>query len=308
MNCFPSYLYQTPSPCYVCEEELLENNLKLLKQIKDKTNIKILVALKGFAMFSTFGVLKKYLDGACASGLYEARLSHEELLLETHTYSPAYKEEEIKDIAKLSDHLSFNSFNMVKKFAKKAKEINPKISLGVRINPQISVAPTELYNPCAPYSRFGITKENFDEEIFKYDIEGFHIHALCEQGSEEFESILYEFEKKFAKYFKKLKWINFGGGHHITKKGYNVQKLIDVLNNFKSRYPHLEIYLEPGEAIGWQSGVLIATVLDIVYNKMNIAILDTSAEAHMPDTLAMPYRADVRGAGMAGKKKHLYRL
>jgi len=131
---------------------------------------------------------------------------------------------------------------------------------------------------------------------------------LCEQGSEEFESILYEFEKKFAKYFKKLKWINFGGGHHITKKGYNVQKLIDVLNNFKSRYPHLEIYLEPGEAIGWQSGVLIATVLDIVYNKMNIAILDTSAEAHMPDTLAMPYRADVRDAGIAGEKKHLYRL
>ena len=302
----PLYLYKTPSPCYVCEEKLLEKNLKLLKKIKDKTGVKILVALKGFAMFSTFGLVKKYLDGACASGLYEARLSFEELGLETHTYSPAYKE--IKKIAKLSNHLVFNSFNMVQKFAKKAKKINPQISLGVRINPQISASPTDLYNPCAPYSRFGITKKEFQEEIFDYGIEGFHIHALCEQGSKEFEIVLKEFEKKFGNYFKNLKWINFGGGHHITKKGYDVKRLIKILNNFKAKYPHIQTYLEPGEAIGWQTGVLVATVLDIVHNEMDIAILDTSAEAHMPDTLAMPYRANIRGATLPYKKKYTYKI
>ncbi len=300
-------LNSLPSPCWVLEEELLIKNLEILKNIKDKTGVKILLALKGYALWHSFDTVSKYLDGCCASGLNEALLAKEEFKKEVHTYSPAFKDEEIEQIAKISNHLVFNSGNQLKKFAKKTKEINPKISLGVRVNPEVSLAPKEIYNPCGIYSRLGIKAEDFKEEFLK-DIEGIHFHALCEEDSAALEKVLQAFEEKFGKYLPKLKWVNFGGGHHITRENYNTEHLINLLNSFSAKYPHLQIYLEPGEAVGWQTGVLVATVLDIVHNKMDIAILDTSAEAHMPDTIIMPYRADVRGAKEPNVLPYTYRL
>ena len=293
-----------PSPAYVCEEELLENNLKLLKRVQDETGVKILLALKGFAMHSTFDLCKKYLKGCCASGLHEALLAKEEFGKEVHTYSPAFKDEEIDEIISISNHLVFNSFNQLKRYKDKAFK---KVSLGVRLNPEYSSVEVDLYNPCAPNSRLGITKANFDESQLQY-LEGFHFHALCEQNVDALEGALANFEKNFSLYFSQLKWVNFGGGHHITRADYDVEGLINLLKDFKARYPHLEVYMEPGEAVGWQTGYLVATVLDIVNNGMDLAILDTSAEAHMPDTLAMPYRAMIRNSAVAFEKKYTYRL
>ena len=297
-------LEKLPSPAYVCEEELLENNLKLLKRVQDETGVKILLALKGFAMHSTFDLCKKYLKGCCASGLHEALLAKEEFGKEVHTYSPAFKDEEIDEIISISNHLVFNSFNQLKRYKDKAFK---KVSLGVRLNPEYSSVEVDLYNPCAPNSRLGITKANFDESQLQY-LEGFHFHALCEQNVDALEGALANFEKNFSLYFSQLKWVNFGGGHHITRADYDVEGLINLLKDFKARYPHLEVYMEPGEAIGWQTGYLVATVLDIVNNGMDLAILDTSAEAHMPDTLAMPYRAMIRNSAVAFEKKYTYRL
>ncbi len=300
-------LEQIPTPCWLLEEKLLRRNLEILKNIKDKTGVKILLALKGYALWKSFDLIREYLDGCCASGLHEALLAKEEFKKEVHTYSPAFKEEEIEQIAQISNHLVFNSINQLEKFANKAKKINPKLSIGLRINPQVSAAPVELYNPCAPYSRLGVTKANFDERVLDL-IEGLHFHALCEEDATSLEVVLKAFIEQFGKYFSKLKWVNFGGGHHITKKGYNKELLIKLLNDFKAQYPHLQIYLEPGEAVGWESGVLIAKVLDIVENGMKIAILDTSAEAHMPDTIIMPYKAEIRGAKEPGVLPYTYRL
>ena len=293
-----------PSPAYVCEEELLENNLKLLKRVQDETGVKILLALKGFAMHSTFDLCKKYLKGCCASGLHEALLAKEEFGKEVHTYSPAFKDEEIDEIISISNHLVFNSFNQLKRYKDKAFK---KVSLGVRLNPEYSSVEVDLYNPCAPNSRLGITKANFDESQLQY-LEGFHFHALCEQNVDALEGALANFEKNFSLYFSQLKWVNFGGGHHITRADYDVEGLINLLKDFKARYHHIEVYMEPGEAVGWQTGYLVATVLDIVNNGMDLAILDTSAEAHMPDTLAMPYRAMIRNSAVAFEKKYTYRL
>lgn len=293
-----------PSPSYVCEERLLENNLKLLKRVQDEADVNILLALKGFALHSTFDLCKKYLKGCCASGLHEAILAKEEFGGEVHTYSPAFKEEEFDEIVELSNHVVFNSFNQLRQFRDKAIG---KTSLGLRVNPEYSSVEVDLYNPCGAFSRLGITKANFEENELD-GIDGLHFHALCEQNVDALEGALANFEKNFGKYLSKMKWVNFGGGHHITRADYDVEGLIKLLKEFKLRYPHLEVYLEPGEAVGWQTGYLMATVLDIVNNGMDIAILDTSAEAHMPDTLAMPYRADIRGSGEANEKEFTYRL
>lgn len=300
-------LSQLPSPCWLLEEKLLKRNLNILKNIKDKTGVSILLALKGYALWKSFNIVKEYLDGCCASGLNEALLAYEEFGKDVHTYSPAFKNDEIKQIAKISNHLLFNSENQLNSFAKIVKEINPKISIGLRVNPETSVAPVEIYNPCGVYSRLGIKATDFKEEFLKH-IEGLHFHALCEEDSTSLKLVLEAFEEKFAKYLHKLKWVNFGGGHHITRDGYNIELLIELINNFKAKYPHLKIYIEPGEAVGWQTGTLIATVLDIVHNGIDIAILDTSAEAHMPDTIIMPYRAEVRDAKEPNVLKHTYRL
>ena len=292
------------TPYYMLEEEKLENNLQLLDYIQKQSGAKILLALKGFAFSSSADLVSKYLQGCCASGLHEAKYAKEIFKKEVHTYSPAFKDEEIDEILSLSNHIVFNSFSQLKKYKKKAKEKN--VSIGLRINPEVSASPKEIYNPCGLYSRLGITKKNFEAD--KLDgVEGFHFHALCEQGADELEEVLKGFEEKFGEYFKNLKWINFGGGHHITKKGYDVEKLIRLIKEFKAKYD-VDVYLEPGEAVGWQTGVLVASVLDIVENGMEIAILDTSAEAHMPDTIIMPYRAEVRGAKEAGELPYTYRL
>lgn len=281
-------------------------NLKLMQKIKDDSGAKVLLALKGFSLWKSFDTIRPYLDGCCASGLHEAKLGHEEFQKEVHTYSPAFKAEEIEEIASISHHMVFNSPAQFKRFASKAKEINPELSLGLRINPEFSQAPKEIYNPCGLYSRLGTTLDNFDESLLD-QCDGLHFHALCEEDSNALESVLVAFEEKFGSYIPQMKWINFGGGHHITRTGYDIEKLISLIKKFKSRYD-VDVYLEPGEAVGWQTGPLITTVLDIVHNGIDIAILDSSAEAHMPDTIIMPYRADVRDAGKANEKKHTYRL
>ncbi|MBA1437945.1 MAG: carboxynorspermidine decarboxylase [Epsilonproteobacteria bacterium] len=303
---------QLETPVYVCEEELLEKNLKLLEYVQNQSGAKIILALKGFAMYATFDLCAKYLQGCTASGLHEAKLAKEEFCCynpkaEVHTYSPAFKGSEIEDIAKISDHIVFNSPNQLEKYILKVKEINPAIEISLRVNPEYSASPVDLYNPCGLYSRLGTTLKNFDEALLK-QLDGLNFHALCEQDADALEGVLDAFEKKFGKYIHNLKYVNFGGGHHITKKGYDVEKLIWLIKDFKKKYNNIEVYLEPGEAVGWQTGYLEATVLEIIDNGMQIAILDTSAEAHMPDTLAMPYRVDVRGSGEAGEKKYTYRL
>ena len=300
-------LEDIPTPAYVCQEKLLEKNLQLLAKVKDQSGAKIILALKGFAMWSTFNLVEQYLDGCTASGLHEAMLAHEKFQGEVHTYSPAFKEEDIASIASISDHIVFNSPSQCKRYIAQVKEINPELSISLRVNPEFSASPVDMYNPCALYSRLGTTLANFDESILPL-IDGLNFHALCEQDADALEGVLTAFEEKFGPYIDGMKFINFGGGHHITRKGYDVDKLIQLIVDFKKRHNNIEVYLEPGEAVGWETGYLISTVLDIVDNGMKIAILDTSAEAHMPDTLAMPYRAMVRGSAEAGVKKYTYRL
>jgi carboxynorspermidine decarboxylase len=303
----PEILDHLPSPVWLLEEHLLENNLKILNDIKKQTGVKILLALKGFAFWHEADIIKYHLDGTCASGLHEAMLGNEHFWGDVHTYSPAYKTDEIDRIAGISKHMVFNSPDQIMRFVSQAKMTNPALSIGLRVNPEHSAAPTDLYNPCAPYSRLGTLSKNMDFEILKH-IEGLHFHALCEQDATALAEVVEVFESKFGAYLPHLKWVNFGGGHHITRADYDRDKLVVLLNDFHARHPHLEIYLEPGEAVGWETGVLVATVLDIVHNGIDIAILDTSAEAHMPDTIIMPYRAEVRGAGQPGEKPHTYRL
>jgi len=304
-------MHNLQTPYYVCEEELLENNLKILDDIQKRSGAKIILALKGFAMWGTFPLVSSYLKGCTASGLYEARLAKEEFLkynseAEIHTYSPAFSESDIIEIAKISNHIVFNSPNQINKFLLKAKEINPKIHTSLRINPEVSASPKDIYNPCGLYSRLGTTLKNIDKSTLDR-LDGLNFHALCEQNVDALEEVLLAFEENFSKYFKNLKYINFGGGHHITKKGYDIERLICIIKEFRLKY-QINVYLEPGEAVGWETGYLAATVLDVFENGMNVAILDTSAEAHMPDTLAMPYRADVRDSGVANEKKYTYRL
>jgi len=296
----------TPSPCWILDEEKLKKNLHIIDSIRTKSGAKILLALKGYALWKSFDICKPYLNGCCASGLHEAKLAHETFSKEVHTYAPAFKEEEIEEIASISHHIVFNSPSQLRKFGNRVKKINPNISIGLRVNPEYSQSPKEIYNPCAIHSRLGTTLKNIDEDALS-SCDGLHFHALCEQSADALEEVLKHFEANFAKYIPKMKWINFGGGHHITRKGYDIDKLVQLITNFKTKYD-VEIYLEPGEAIGWETGSLITTVLDIVHNGIDIAILDSSAEAHMPDTIIMPYRSEVFGAGTKDEKKHNYRL
>lgn len=299
-----SILHKVQTPVYICEEELLEENLKRLLYIKQKSGAKILLALKGFALQDSFYMVSKYLDGCTASGLHEATLGFLEFKKEVHTYSPAYKESDFEELIKISNHIIFNSFSQWNKYKLK---IPKNVSAGLRINPEASSSPVDIYNPCAPFSRLGITKEAFKKDELG-SIEGLHFHALCEQNVDALEFVLSSFEKNFGEFIPRMKWINFGGGHHITRDDYDIERLIFVIQEFKKRYNNIEVYLEPGEAVGWQSGALVATVLDIVKNKMDIVILDTSAEAHMPDTLAMPYKAQIRGAKEPNEKAYTYKL
>lgn len=295
------------TPMYICEESLLEKNLLLMQRIQDESGAKIILALKGFAMWSTFDLVGKYLQGCTASGLHEAKLAREIMNREVHTYSPAFKDDEIDEIARISDDIVFNSPTQFHRYYERVKTINPNIAVSLRVNPQYSSSPVDLYNPCGLFSRLGTTIDNFDASIVS-KLDGLNFHALCEQNVDALEGVLAAFEEKFGPYIDQMKYVNFGGGHHITRVDYDVERLIEVIRAFKARHNNITVYLEPGEAVGWQTGYLVASVLDIIHNGMDLAILDTSAEAHMPDTLAMPYRAMVRNSGEAGEKAYTYRL
>jgi carboxynorspermidine decarboxylase len=293
------------TPSYVVSLEKLENNLKILKGVEDKTGAHILMALKGFSMFSTFPLIKKYLSGSEASSVNEARLGCEEFGKETHVFSPSYTNENIKEYLKYADHLVFNSFSQWNKF--KSKCIG-KVSCGLRVNLEHSEVETSMYDPSSEKSHFGVTIGNFERNDLK-GIEGLHFHNLCELGADALERSLKVFEEKFGEFLPQMKWVNFGGGHHITRKDYNLELLCKILNDFKLRYPHLEVYLEPGEAVALNAGVLVASVVDIFKNGINIAVLDVSATTHMPDVLEMPYLPSILGAEQAiPRKEHNYRL
>lgn len=292
------------TPAYIISEELLERNLKILDRVQRESGAKILVALKGYATWATFPLLSQYLAGAAASGLWEARLG-KMAEWEVHTYCPAFRESEIDEVADLSHTVIFNSFNQLSRFRDRVKG---KAKIGLRVNPGVSSAPVPLYDPCALYSRLGIPRSQFKKGELE-GVSGLHFHALCEQLDTALEKVLEGFKRNFGDVLKDMEWVNFGGGHHITRDEYNVDNLIRIIKEFKREFPNIkEVYLEPGEAVGLNAGFLVAEVLDIVHNGMDIAILDTSAEAHMPDVLAMPYRPPVVGAGEPGEKRFTYRL
>ncbi len=296
---------QVPSPCYVLEESRLIRNLEILKRVEDSADVKIICALKGYSMWSTFPLIGKYLAGATASSLNEARLAREEMGKEVHVFAPVYRESEIDEILSYANHITFNSFSQWTRF--KEKTLERHMSPGIRVNPEFSTVETDLYNPCGRFSRLGVTRKEFRPELLE-GIEGLHFHALCEQNADALEAVLQNFEERFGEWIPQMKWVNFGGGHHITRKDYDVERLIRILQDFHRRYPNVQVILEPGEAVGWQTGELVATVEDIVHNEKDIAILDISVSAHMPDCLEMPYRPTVLGAGNPGEKKFDYRL
>lgn len=297
---------QAPSPAFVVDERLLERNLKLLKSVQDRTNCDILLALKGFSMWSTFPMARNYLAGITSSSLFEARLGYEEFGKEVHAYAPAYAEHEIDEYLTYVDHIVFNSFDQLNKYKDKVLDHEKNISIGLRVNPGYSEVETPLYDPCYINSRLGIPFESFKPDELD-GVEGIHFHAMCEQGAEVLERILVHFEEKYGKYLHQMKWINFGGGHHITKPGYNVELLVSLINRIQETYD-VKVILEPGEAIALNTGYLVATVLDIVHNGMELAIVDSSATCHMPDTLEMPYRAHIIGSGQPNEKAYTYRL
>ena len=296
---------QVPSPCFVLDETRLRRNMEILDDIQKKTGVKIICALKGYSFWRSFPLIGEYLAGATASSLNEARLAREEMNKEVHVFAPVYEDDEIDAILDAADHITFNSFSQWQRF--KDKTLAHGVSAGIRVNPEYSSVETDIYNPCGKYSRLGVTEIEFKPELLD-GIEGLHFHALCEQDSDALEIVLAEFERHFGKYLPQMKWVNFGGGHHITRKDYHRDDLVRILKEFSARYPHLQIIMEPGEAIGWQTGELVASVGDIVHNEMDIAILNVSVSAHMPDCLEMPYRPNIIGAALPREKAHTYKL
>lgn len=291
-----------PSPCYVLEEAKLIRNLKIMQRVQLESGVRIILALKGFSMWSCFDLVKPYLCGATASSVWEAQLASG-LGKEVHAYAPAYKDTDIQSLSRLVNHLSFNSLAQWRKY----RDQLSTVSLGLRINPEHQEAETPLYDPCAPGSRLGIRAEELAEQSLD-GIEGFHCHNLCECDSFATERTLNAIEQRFEKWLPQLKWLNLGGGHLMTQAGYNLEHLIEVLRRFKSKHPHLDVILEPGSAVAWQTGPLIAQVIDIIDNQGPIAILDISATAHMPDVLEMPYRPEILNAGNAGELGHDIKL
>jgi len=297
-----------PSPAFVLDEKLLRKNLELINEVQNKAGIEIILAFKGFAMWSAFPVVREYLSGATASSLFEARLCFEEMKTRAHVYSPVYFEDEFDELMSYSSHIVFNSFNQFNKFYPETQKADPRISCGIRVNPEYSDVETDLYNPSATGSRLGVGVDEFPDELPE-GIEGIHFHVLCESDSFSLEKVLENLESKFGKYLHQVKWVNMGGGHLMTREGYNHEHLIQLLKNFKQKY-NVKVILEPGSAIAWETGVLVSTVKDIVEHKgIKTAILNVSFTAHMPDTLEMPYRPKIVGATEPSEKsKFLYRL
>ena len=293
------------TPYFLVDEERLLHNLEILREVKEHSGCRILLAQKAFSMYSCYPLLAEFLDGSAASGLYEARLGREEFGKETHVFSPAYREDEFNEILSYADHVVFNSPSQVQRYGRKAKQAGK--SIGLRINPECSTQEGHaIYDPCAPGSRLGTTLENFREEQMEV-LDGFHFHTLCEQNSDALEVTVAAVEEKFGRWLSKLKWLNLGGGHHITREDYDRERLIRIIRHLRESYG-VEVYLEPGEAVVLNAGVLVATVLDTLYNGMDLAILDTSAACHMPDVLEMPYRPPIQGSGLPGEKAWTYRL
>ncbi len=296
-----------PSPCYVVDEALLTKNLELLNYVQEQTGCNIILALKAFSMFSTFPLIGKYLKGVTASSLFEARLGYEEMGKQVHIFAPAYREDEFDEITKYCDHIVFNSFNQWNLYKDKVRNVQgKKIECGIRINPEYSEIKTDMYNPCFEYSRMGVTLANFKPEELE-GIDGLHFHTLCEQNSDTLERTIKIIDEKFGKYIENMKWINFGGGHHITRPDYDIETLIKCILFIKDKYG-VEVYLEPGEAVALNTGFLVSTVLDTIDNGMKLAILDTTAACHMPDVLEMPYRPNIIGADEPNKLRFTYRL
>ncbi|MEN8127377.1 MAG: carboxynorspermidine decarboxylase [Planctomycetota bacterium] len=296
------------TPCYLIDLSLLKKNLETLKDVQDRTGCKILLAQKGYAAWSTYRLCSQYLAGTAASSLHEAKLGAECFGGEVHLCAPAYRDDEMDAYLQIVDHIVFNSFTQWARFKDKVASVPKKIECGLRINPMHSEVKTKIYDPCAPGSRLGISIDQFGADALD-GISGLHFHTLCELNADSLQRTLPAVEKQFGESIKRMDWINFGGGHHITRDDYDVDLLCDLITDFYKRYPNLKtIYLEPGEAVALNAGVLVASVLDIVHNDMDIAILDTSASAHMPDILEMPYRPTITGAGEPNEKPHTYRL
>lgn len=306
---------RVPSPCFVIDKAAVEDNLKILNRVQRESGAKVLAALKAFSCWRLAPLFREYLSGSCASGLHEARLGREEYGGEVHCYSAAYKEADLIEILKIADHVLFNSFSQWSRFkslALAAQQERPQLQFGIRINPEHSEGDVALYDPCAPCSRMGVPIAQFeqalaDEPSLLEGISGLHFHTLCQQDLPPLARTVAAVEEKFGKYFSHIKWINFGGGHHISREDYQVEELIALIKSFMTRH-QLQVYLEPGEAVAIRSGVLVAEVLDLTWNTMAQAILDTSATCHMPDVLEMPYRADILGAGLPDEFAHNYRL
>lgn len=308
-NTFKFDSTRVPSPCFVVDKAAIEANLQILDRVQKESGAKILLALKAFSMWSLAPLVTKYLHGTCASGIIEARLGREEYGKEVHTFSAAYKEDDLKEILQISDHVVFNSFSQWQRFQpliQAAKAERPHLEFGMRVNPEHSEGATEIYDPCAKYSRLGIPQSQFDESLLD-GITGIHFHTLCEQDFPPLERTLNVVEEKFGHLLHDMKWVNFGGGHHITRPGYQVDNLIARIKAFAKKYD-VQVYLEPGEATAYQAGVMVAEVLDLTWNGMNLAILDTSATCHMPDVIEMPYRPVITGSGMPGEYEYNYRL
>ena len=285
------------TPIYIIEEKKLRRNLRLISDVAAKADIEIILAFKAFALWKTFPVFREYIHATTASSLWEARLAFEEFGAPAHTFSPAYTDDEIEEIVRCSSHLTFNSLSQYERYHERAKDV----SIGLRVNPEYSEVGTLLYNPCAPGTRFGVTADKLPDQLPE-DIEGFHCHCHCESGADVFQRTLVHIEEKFSRWFPQLKWMNFGGGHLMTRQDYDVDLLIRMMQDFHKRYPWLKVILEPGSAFAWQTGPLVSHVVDIVEDKgIRTAILDVRFTCHMPDCLEMPYFPDVRGAVLSPK-------
>ena len=296
----------SPSPAYVVDLGRLRHNLAILDDVQRRSGAKILMALKAFAMWSVFPLIRQTLQGVCASSPWEARLGSEEFGGEVHSFSAAFKEADVVELLQLSNHLVFNSFNQLERFRPLWEKERGRVSIGLRVNPGHSEGHTPLYDPAGPKSRLGILRESFDGCSLE-GVEGLHFHTLCEHLFEPLERTARVFEERFGEFLPRMKWLNFGGGHHITREGYDIEGLIRLVRYFREKYD-VDVYLEPGEAIAIGTGLLVGEVLDVVRNEMDIAILDVSATCHMPDILEMPYRPGIDGGFDPGEKAHTYRL
>jgi carboxyaminopropylagmatine decarboxylase len=295
-----------PSPAYVVDLGRLRHNLAILDRVQKRSGARILMALKAFAMWSVFPIIRETLHGVCASSPWEARLGREEFGREVHSFAAAFKESDVKELLRVSNHLVFNSFNQLERFRPLWEQSAGRVSVGLRVNPEHSEGHTPIYDPCAPKSRLGIPRAAFAGRSLA-GVEGLHFHTLCEQLFEPLERTAAAFEERFGQFLPGMKWLNLGGGHHITREGYDIDALVELVRYFRGKYG-LEVYLEPGEAIAIGTGVLVAEVLDVVHNEMDIAILDVSATCHMPDCLEMPYRPAITGGSDANEKPYTYRL